>query len=148
LRNLQQEALMHTKHEDVLTEDVRKMVKRWTIGAAGFYGLVIVAMVALIAAGIHMSGDDRNVASHGDDGLTVATDTARVSAPKLAGTTNGLNIAEISAAAPTVQSIPEVDEMLVDQFNSPTTYSGTTPAQADVATPTDNQLLQTAQTRK
>lgn len=119
---------MRSKFEDMLTEDERKMVRHWTIGATVFYGVVLLGMVGLIAVNAPSGGSSDQVATYYDlDGFSPTTVGQGQSEEK---STSGVNISEINASADTPKADPETDKFVVEMFNSPTTYSAAAPSRA------------------
>jgi len=139
---------MKTPFESMMTEDKQKLVKRWTIGAMVFYGIIVVATVSLVALGINSSGGMANSQESltSSDGYAVpAAQASRLSQAAPSGSsemTTGYNTRMTpteSAALPraAARPIPEVDEMgktpatpqeaLVENgwdFNAPNSVSG------------------------
>ncbi len=146
---------MKTPFESLMTEDKKKLVKRWTIGAAVFYGIIVTATVALIAIGINASdglaNSEKSVANSNLDGYAVSAAQpnrpTQLSQTNAAEVTTGYNSRMAPAAAYAApRPIPEVDEMgktpatpqeaLVENgwdFNTPNNVPGFAPMQAGSA---------------
>ena len=115
---------MKTPFESMMTEDKQKLVKRWTIGAAVFYGLIVVATVGLVAMGINSSGgranSEESVTKSDLDGYAVpVTRSSRLSQAVPSGNsevTTGYNtrmtpMELVNPPRAAARPIPEVDEM-------------------------------------
>jgi hypothetical protein len=149
---------MKSSFESMMTDDKRKLVKRWTIGAFVFYGFIVAATVALITIGINSSGglanSEESVTSSDLDGYAVpVTRSSRLSQAVPSGgaeITTGYNRAapaeHVKPPRAAARPIPEVDEMgttpatpqeaLVENgwdFNTPNGVPGFEPLQAGSA---------------
>jgi hypothetical protein len=145
---------MRTPFESMMTEGERKLVRRWTIGAAAVYGIVVAATVALVAIGINASGSANSEESMTDADLQgYAVPVARPSRSSQLGPSAEITTGYNNRAAPAgsmnpayaaPRPIPEVDEMgktptapheaLVENgwdFNASDGIPGFAPLQAD-----------------
>jgi hypothetical protein len=123
--NLQQEAQMNTKLEDMLTEDERKMVKRWTIGVAAFYCVVLLGMMGLIAVGVTSDNTGNQAAVYSDlDGFSLNAPISPAHPDVTTGMSERTPHEERAAQAPIAahSAVPEVDEL--ENYGSPTGESG------------------------
>ena len=114
---------MKTSFESMMTEDKHKLVKRWTIGAAVFYGIIVATTMALVALGINSSGglanSDESVAKADLDGYAVSVArpirSSQLGPAAAADVTTGYNRAapaeSVSPPRAAARPIPEVDEM-------------------------------------
>jgi hypothetical protein len=144
---------MRTPFESMMTEGERKLVRRWTIGAAAVYGIVVAATVALVAIGINASGSANSEESMTNADLQgYAVSVARPSRSSQLGPSAEVTTGYNNRAAPAEsmnpayaapRPIPEVDEMgktptspheaLVENgwdFNAPNGVPGFAPLQA------------------
>jgi hypothetical protein len=150
---------MKTPFESMMTKDEQKLLKRWTVGAAAFYGFIVAATVALVAIGINSSGGSANseesVTNSDLEGYAVPL--ARTSRLSQAGSSGGAEVTtgyntrgapaeSVNPPRAAARPIPEVDEMgktpaspqeaLVENgwdFNAPNGVPGFAPLQADSA---------------
>ena len=115
---------MKIPFESMMTEGKRKLVIRWTIGAAAFYGIIVAAAVALIAIGINSSGglanSEESVTNADLEGYAVpvarSSRTSQLGPSSAAEVTTGYNYRGAPAASVNPEyaaprPIPEVDEM-------------------------------------
>jgi hypothetical protein len=147
---------MKTPFESMMTESDRKLVKRWMIGAAVFYGIIVAATVALVSIGINASGSansEESMTKAEIEGYAVSVaqpSRSRQLGPSAEVTTGYNNHAtpreSVNPAYAAPRPIPEVDEMgktpatvqeaLVENgwdFNAPNSVPGFAPLHADTA---------------
>jgi hypothetical protein len=146
---------MKTPFESMMTKDEQKLLKRWTIGATAFYGIIIAATMALVAIGINSSGGSAEESMTNSDLEGYAVPVTRSSRLGQTGpssnseVTTGYNsqvtpTERVNPPLAAARPIPEVDEMgktpatpqeaLVENgwdFNAPNGVPGFAPLQAD-----------------
>jgi hypothetical protein len=146
---------MKTPFESMMTESDRKLVTRWTIGAAAFYGIIVAATVALVSIGINANGSansEESMTKAEIEGYAVSvvqpgpSGQLGPSAEVTTGYSNATPGESVNPEYAAPRPIPEVDEMgetpvtpqeaLVENgwdFNAPNGVPGFAPLHAGSA---------------